>query len=215
MITVHHLNNSHSHVVLWLLEELGLDYNIVKHQRDPKTFLSPDTLRAVHRIAKAPTIEDHGLAMVESTGIILYLLESYGGGKLRPKPNTAEAMQFYQWLTYIEGSARAPIAISFALRRAGTPDDNLKAFADESLKRQLTFLDESLAGQDTIVKSMFTAADIQLTFYEELVEGLLGGLDPYANLKAHVARMRARTGYKRAEEKGGPVGFLKMSRARA
>ncbi|HEV7786956.1 MAG TPA: glutathione S-transferase N-terminal domain-containing protein, partial [Thermoanaerobaculia bacterium] len=101
MIKVHHLSNSHSHVVLWLLEELGASYEIVRHQRDPQSGRSPQSLRDVHPAAKSPTIEDHGQVMIESAGILLYILEAYGNGRLRPAPDTAEAMRFYQWLTFI------------------------------------------------------------------------------------------------------------------
>lgn len=210
MITVHHLSNSHSHVVLWLMEELGLDYKIVKHQRNPETALSPDSLRAVHPLAKAPTIEDHGIPMVESTGILMYLLETHGGGRLRPKPDTAEAMQFYQWLTFIEGSAKGPLMSRFILMRLGA-DAKLGAAMDEYTRKPIAFLDGALAGRETLVDGMFTAADIQLTFFEEIVEAVLGTA-AYPSLAAHLGRMRQRDAYKRAEAKGGPVGLASLFR---
>lgn len=211
MITLHHLSNSHSHVVLWLMEELGMDYNLVKHQRNPKTRRSPDTLKAIHPLAKAPTIEDHGIAMVESTGIIMYILETYGNGQLRPTPNTADAMRFYQMLTYIEGSAKAGLITQFVTMGSGVKDERLDAAIADYIKKPLTFLNDSLDGQDYLVKSMFTAADIQLTFFEESIE-VWGYTDQYPNLKAHLELMRQRDGYKRAEEKGGPVGLKDLLR---
>lgn len=203
MITVHHLSNSHSHVVLWLMEELGLPYDLVKHQRDPVTRRSPDTLRAVHPAAKAPTIEDHGIAMVESTGIILYILESHGQGRLRPAPNTPEAMLFYQWLTYIEGSAKGPVMQYFRLGMMAA-DDPMRAMIEQAANTPLTLIESALAESEAIVPGLFTAADIQLGFFEELMDGF-GILEAWPNMHAHLQRMRARPAYQRAEAKGAPV----------
>jgi glutathione S-transferase len=144
--------------------------------------------------------------MVESTGILLYLLEAYGQGKLRPAPGTPEAMQFYQWITYVDGSASAQ---SRAMRQgsaaAGAP-------VVENYLSPLRFLNDALEGQDFLVKGMFTAADIQLTFLEEGLE-VGDRIARYPNLKAHLARMRARDGYKRAEAKGGPVALEDLFRS--
>jgi glutathione S-transferase len=203
MITIHHLSNSHSHVVLWLMEELGLPYAQVDHQRDPRTRRSPDTLRAVHPAAKAPTIEDHGLAMVESTGILLYLLEAYGEGRLRPPPNTAAAMTFFQWITFIEGSAKGPVMQLFRLRMAPA-DAATRATVEQAAAVPLRLIEAALDGQETLVPGQFTAADIQLTFFEDLLEGI-GILEQWPNMQAHMLRMRERDAYKRAEAKGRPV----------
>ncbi|HEY3696146.1 glutathione S-transferase family protein [Phenylobacterium sp.] len=207
MIKVHHLSNSHSHVVLWLLEELGLDYEIVRHQRDPSTRRSPQSLRDVHPAAKAPTIEDRGCTMIESTGVILYILETYGDGRLRPPPGTSAAMSFYQWLTYMEGSAKAPLMMVGWARRLGGGAQT--AMVEENLKVPLALIDDALAGREFIAGDAFTAADIQLCFLEELAEGM-DRIAPYANMRAHLERMRARDGYRRAESKGGPVGLKAM-----
>ncbi len=203
MITVHHLTNSHSHVALWLLEELGEPYEMVLHRRDPATKRSPDTLRAIHPAAKAPTIEDHGIAMVESTGVLLYILETYGQGRLRPAPNTADAMRFFQWITYIEGSAKGP-AMQFMRLAMGPADDALRAQVEHAAASAFGLIEAALAGTETIVPGQFTAADIQLTFFEELLEGF-GQIGNWPNMQAHLARMRTREAYKRAEAKGGAV----------
>jgi glutathione S-transferase len=205
MITVHHLSNSHSHVVLWLLEELETPYQVVPHQRDPKTGRSPETLRAIHPAAKSPTIVDHGVAMIESAGIIMYVLESYGGGRLRPAPNTADAMRFYQWLTFIEGSAKGPLLQLFHAARSGQ-DSSTRGAAEAHAASVFKLLNDALEGNQTIVPALFTAADIQLTFLEELMEAA-GDIAPYPNLQRHLGRMRQRDGYQRAESKGGPVGL--------
>ncbi|WP_340314804.1 glutathione S-transferase family protein [Rhizorhabdus argentea] len=204
MIRVHHLSNSHSHVVLWLMEELALPYELVDHQRDPVTKLSPDSLRAIHPAAKAPAIEDHGLAMIESTGIILYILEAHGGGRLRPPADTPEAMMFFQWLTFIEGSAKGPLVHLF---RAS--DDQARAAAKQAMAVPIDLIEAALQDRETIVPGLFTAADIQLTFFEELLEGL-GVIGNWPNMHAHLLRMRRRDAYRRAEAKGGPVGLKQM-----
>jgi glutathione S-transferase len=202
MITLHHLSTSHSHVVLWLMEELGEPYDFVPHQREPSA-RAPDSLRAVHPAGKSPTIEDHGVAMIESTGILLYLLDAYGRGRLRPTPNTAEAMAFFQWLTYVGGSAMPPlISMLRALRMS--PDDPSRPAMEAAAAAPSQLIETALQGRETIVPGLFTAADIQLAFYEEILEsrGLLGDRP---NMRAHVGRMRARDGYQRAVAKGGPV----------
>jgi glutathione S-transferase len=209
---LHHLSNSHSHVILWLLEDLGLDYEIVRHQRDPATGRSPESLRAIHALAKAPTIEDHGTVMIESTGIILYLLEVGGGGRLRPPPDTADAMRFYQWLTFIEGSAKAPLMAYFQTLRHPA-DDPRRVAAEQFARSRIAPIEAALEGAQTIVPSMFTAADMQLTFFEELMEGLLP-MEEWPNMNAHPLRMRERDAYRRAEKKGGPVGIKQLFASR-
>lgn len=208
MMVVHHLSNSHSHVILWLLEELGQDYEIVHHQRDPKTGRSPESLRAVHPLAKAPTVEIQGTVMIESTGIILYLLETAGGGRLRPAPGTVDAMRFYQWLTFIEGSAKAPLIEHFSSLRL--PADNPRRVAAEQQARErIALIEAALEGTDTILPSMFTAADMQLAFFEELMEAALR-MEDWPNMRAHLQRMRQRDAYRRAQQKGGPVGIKQL-----
>lgn len=207
MITVHHLAKSHSHVVLWLLEELGAPYDMVLHHRQ-ENGRSPESLRAIHPAAKSPTIEDHGIAMIESTGVLLYILEAYGEGRLRPPPGTADAMRFYQWLTYIEGSAKGP-TMQFVRLAMGPADDATREMVSQAATAALGQIEAALDGAETIVPGLFTAADIQLAFLEELLEGL-GQIGNWPNLQAHLARMRARDGYKRAEAKGGKVGLTEL-----
>lgn len=206
---VHHLSNSHSHVILWLLEELGVNYSIVRHQRDPQTNRSPESLRAIHPAAKAPTIEDQGVVMIESAGIILYVLERYGEGRLRPLPGTPDSMRFLQWLTFIEGSAKAPL-MGYFQRLSLSADDPARVGAEQHMRRFVDPIEAALAeGGGTLVPSTFTAADIQLTFFEELMEGLLP-MDRWPNMEAHLQRMREREAYRRAEAKGGPVGIKEL-----
>ena len=202
MITLHHLSTSHSHVILWLMEELGEPYDFVAHQREASA-RAPDSLRAIHPAGKSPTIEDHGRAMIESTGIILYILDAYGRGRLRPPANTPEAMGFFQWLTYVGGSALPPLIQMIRVLRM-TPDEPSRPALEAAAAIPMALIEQALEGQETIVPGQFTAADIQLAFYEE-VAGSCGQLTTSPNMRAHLARMRQRDGYRRAAAKGGPV----------
>jgi glutathione S-transferase len=202
MLTLHHLSTSHSHVILWLLEELGAPYELEKHQREPSG-RSPNGLRAIHPAGKSPTIEDHGRAMIESTGIILYILEACGEGRLRPAPGTAEAMAFFQWLTYVEASAKGPLVQVIRLQRMA-PESPLIAAFEETARAPMQLIEAALDGQETIVPGQFTAADLQLCFYEEILDSR-GALGAAPNMRAHLERMRARPAYQRALAKGGPV----------
>jgi glutathione S-transferase len=202
MITLHHLSTSHSHVVLWLMEELGEPYDFVAHQREPSA-RAPDSLRAVHPAGKSPTIEDHGVAMIESTGVLLYILDAYGKGRLRPAPNTAEAMAFFQWLTYVGGSAMPPM-IQMIRVLMTSPDDPSRPAMEAAAAVPMKLIEAALEGRETIVPGQFTAADIQLGFYEEILDGR-GLLGAYPNMRDHAARMRVREAYQRAVARGGPV----------
>lgn len=202
MITLHHLSTSHSHVVLWLMEELGEPYDFVPHQREPSA-RAPDSLRAVHPAGKSPTIEDHGIAMIESTGILLYILDAYGRGRLRPAPNTREAMIFFQWLTYLGGSAMPPLIQMIRVLRL-QPDDPSRPALEAAAAVPMQLLEAALEGLETIVPGQFTAADIQLAFYEEILDSR-GQIAAYPNMHAHLEAMRRRDAYQRALAKGGPV----------
>jgi glutathione S-transferase len=184
------------------MEELGEPYDFVPHQREASA-RAPDSLRAVHPAGKSPTIEDHGIAMIESTGILLYILEAYGRGRLRPAPDTADAMRFFQWLTYVGGSAMPPLIQMIRVLRL-SPDDPNRPMLEAAAAVPMQLLDAALEGQETIVPGQFTAADIQLAFYEEILESR-GQIASCPNLAAHLGRMRARPAYQRALAKGGPV----------
>lgn len=202
MITLHHLSTSHSHVILWLMEELGEPYAFVPHQREASA-RAPDSLRAVHPAGKSPTIEDHGIAMIESTGIILYILDAYGRGRLRPPPNTPEAMSFFQWLTYVGGSAMPPLIQMIRVLRL-QPDDPARPALEAAAAVPGRLIEAALEGRETIVAGQFTAADLQLAFYEEILDSR-GQIEACPNMRAHLARMRGRDAYQRALAKGGPV----------
>jgi glutathione S-transferase len=223
MIVVHHLNNSRSQRVLWLLEELGLEYEVQRYQRDPVTMLAPAALRAVHPLGKSPVISDGGLTIAESGAIIEYLVDHRGEGRFRPAPNTPERLRYTYWLHYAEGSAMLPLLLSLIFRRLPKgPMPFLvrpvvrsiaakvgKSFVDPQIALHLNYMESELGKSQWFAGEQFTAADIQMSFP---VEGAAarGGLDSSRpKLSAFLERIHARPAYKRALEKGGPFALLR------
>jgi len=222
MITVHHLNNSRSQRVLWLLEELGVDYEIRKHERDPKTMLAPPALREVHPLGKSPVITDGEVTVAESGAILEYLVERYDGkGQLAPAAGTPERLRWRYWLHFAEGSAMPPLLIGFICERvaqapmpffvrpiARAISSKVKAQAVEpNLTRQWDFMESELAQHKWFAGAGFSAADIQMSFPIEAA-AQRGGLDArWPNLLRFLKRIHARPAYRRAIKAGGPYGF--------
>jgi glutathione S-transferase len=206
MIRVHHLNNSRSQRILWALEELGLDYEIVKHQRNPETNLAPESLLAVHALGKAPMIEDGKDVIVESAAILEYLSHRHAGGRLSPKVSSPDWPRYVQLLHYAEGSAMLPLMLKLYLGRLGAAADPLQPRVTSETLRHIGWLDAQLLGRDFFVGVDLSLADIQLTFVIQAAR-LLHGLDRFPNLGPFVARMVARPAYARALERGGPSMF--------
>ncbi len=217
MITVHHLENSRSQRVLWLLEELGLPYEVKRHARDPRTLLAPPELAQVHPLGKSPIITDDGITVAESGAIIEYLLQAHGQGRLRPPPGTPEGRQFTYWLHFAEGSAMPYLVMQLVfekVRDAPVPffvKPVLKAvaarvtadFIAPNLKRQLAFMEAELKRQRWFAGVEFSAADIQMSYPLEAA-ATRGELGAYPALGAWLARIHGRAAYKRALKAGGP-----------
>lgn len=223
MITVHHLNNSRSQRVLWLLEELGLEYEIVRYQRDAKTMLAPPELRKVHPLGKSPVITEDGLTIAESGAIVEYLVERHGKGKLKPASGTAEQLRYTYWLHYAEGSAMPPLLMSLVFRRIptqpmpffvrpvarGISDKVLTSFIEPQLKQHRDYLEGELKNREWFAGDEFTAADIQMSFPVEAfaARGGLGGKK--SRLADWLKRIQARPAYERALERGGPYDLMR------
>jgi glutathione S-transferase len=223
MIIVHHLNNSRSQRVLWLLEELGIEYDIKRYQRDPKTMLAPPELRQAHPLGKSPVITDGGLTLAESGAIIEYLVERYSNGRLVPTAGTPEKLRYSYWLHYAEGSMqpmllmklifdrieKAPMPF-FARPIAKAISKNTKSsFIDPNIKRHLDYMEAELGKTPWFAGEAFTAADIQMSFPLEAAVAR-GGLDSRSpNLMAFLGRIHARPAYKRAIERGGEYRLLR------
>lgn len=218
MLVVHHLNNSRSQRVLWLLEELGVSYEVKRYQRDPKTMLAPPELRAVHPLGKSPVITDGDVTVAESGAIVEYLLEQYDDGKLKPAKGTPEARRFTYWMHYAEGSAMPPLLLALIFNRVrnapmpffakpiarGIADKARAGFIDPQLKNHLAFMESELAGRPWFAGDAFTAADIQMSFPLEAFAAR-GGLDASKPaLWAWMQKIHARPAYQKALEAGGP-----------
>jgi glutathione S-transferase len=205
-LEVHHLNNSRSQRVLWLLEELEVPYEIVKYQRDPVTNLAPESLKAIHPLGKSPVLRDDGQIVIESGAIIEYIVRTYGKGRLAPDPATPDGVQYLQLMHYAEGSAMLPIMLRLYLSRLGEAGKPLEPRVVSEIENHMGYLDSLLQGRDWFVGNAFSAADIQLSFAIQAAR-LLYGLEKFPNLTRFLDRIHARPAYKRALEKGGPYAF--------
>ena len=203
MITVHHLDNSRSQRVLWMLEELGAPYAIKAWQRDGETRLAPPGLKAVHPLGKSPVIEDDGTIVHESGAILQYLAERHGGGRLLPAPGTPEAVAHLQWMHYVEGSAMLPLMLALYVGRLGEAGGPLWPRIESEIANHLDYIAGALGERAFLVGEDLTAADVNLVFALEAASAF-GKLGARANLAAYLARMQARPAYVRAIEKGGP-----------
>ena len=190
MLIVHHLNNSRSQRVLWLLEELELPYEIRRYQRDPETNLAPPELEAVHPLGKSPVLSDGERTVIESGAIIDYLLRHHGGGRLLPPAASEEYEQYLQWLHYAEGSAMLPLMLRMYCSRLPDGGAALQPRITDELNRHLGYLDGALDGVDWFVGNSFSGADIQLSFVAEIAP-LLHTLEPFSNLAAFRDRIHA------------------------
>jgi glutathione S-transferase len=223
MITVHHLNNSRSQRVLWLLEELGVEYEVKRYERDAKTMLAPKALRAVHPLGKSPVITDGDATIAESGAIVEYLVGRYGQGRLVPPPETPERLRYTYWLHYAEGSAMPPLVLKLIftqIPRAPMPalvrpfvrriaQGVEKAFVDPQIKLHLDYMEGELGKTAWFAGDQFTAADIQMSFPIEAAASR-GGLDASRpKLFGFLERIHARPAYERALAKGGPYELLR------
>lgn len=222
MIVVHHLNNSRSQRVLWLLEELGLDYTVLRYQRDPATMLAPPSLRAVHPLGKSPVLVDGEHTLAESGAVLEYLVERYDAARrFAPSPGTPEHLRYRYWLHYAEGSAMPPMLLSLVFSRIkqapmpffikpiarGIADKTMRSFVSPQVKLHLDYMESELGKQRWFAGDDFSAADIQMSFPVEAAAAR-AGLGNYPNLQAFLQRIHARPAYQRALEQGGPFDLL-------
>jgi len=222
MLIVHHLNNSRSQRVLWLLEELGVPYEIKRYERDPKTMLAPPELRAVHPLGKSPVITDDGQTLAESGAIIEYLVDKYGQARFAPAAGTPERLRYTYWMHYAEGSAMPPLLLKLiALRIASAPMPFFakpiarkiawtlqSSFIDPQLKLHLGFINKELSATGWFVGNDFTAADVQMSFPLEAATARGGMEGQIPAVVDFLKRIHARPAYQRALERGGKYELL-------
>ena len=221
MIIVHHLNNSRSQRVLWLLEELGIPYEIQKYERDAKTMLAPPALLKIHPLGKSPVITEDGVTVAESGAIIEYLLERHGGGRLMPPAGTPERLRFTYWLHFAEGSAMSPLLMKLVFDRIetspmpffvkpiarGISGKVKKALIEPNLKRQLDYMESELAKSEWFAGNDFSAADIQMSFPVEAAAQRAGLDASRPKLMTWLKKIHARPAFRKALERGGPYSF--------
>lgn len=205
-IVVHHLNDSRSQRILWLLEELGLPYEVERYERNPQTRFAPPELMAVNPLGKAPVITDGGRTIIESGAIIDYLIRRHGGGRLQPDPATPAYDDYVQWLHYAEGSAMLPLLLRLYVSRLGDAGAPLAPRIEGEIANHLGYVESALRNRSYLVGDALTGADVQMSFVGELA-GMLGKRDPYPSMEAWLARLHARPAYKAALERGGPYSF--------
>jgi glutathione S-transferase len=205
-IIVHHLNHSRSQRVLWLLEELGCDYEIRHYARDPKTRLAPPELEAVHPLGKSPVLEDDGLVIIESGAIVEHLIEKYGQGRFVPPHNTPEFSKNRQLIHFAEGSAMLPLLLGLYTSMLGDAAKPLQPRIDGERARFLNFLENELGDKPFFLGNQLNGCDIMLSFVIE-ASGLAGHLENRPNLAGLLARFQSSPAYQRALEKGGPYRF--------
>jgi glutathione S-transferase len=217
MLTVHHLNNSRSQRVLWLLEELELPYEIVRYQRNPKTMLAPPELRAIHPLGKSPVVSDEGRVIAESGAILEYLLDKVPGSPFRPAPGTDDYLRYRYFLHYGEGSVmplmllalvlgaipRGPMPFFLKPVAKGISDGVRKAFLRPQTKTHLEFIDNELSVRPWFAGQTLSAADVQMSFPIEAACAR-SGASHYPHIANWLRRIHARPAYQRALQKGGP-----------
>jgi glutathione S-transferase len=222
VITVHHLNNSRSQRVLWLLEELGLEYQIKPYQRDAKTMLAPPELRAVHPLGKSPVVSDGDLTLAESGAIIEHLSDRYGAGRIAPAFGSPERLPYLYWLHFAEGSAMPPLLLKLIFDRVKSSapyvvrpvaraiaNKALKSFVLPNIERNLDFMESELRKTEWFAGNAFTSADIQMSFAVEAAR-MRGGLDEKRpKLMGYLEKIHSRPAYRRALERGGKYDLLR------
>jgi glutathione S-transferase len=207
MIEVHHLNNSRSQRVLWMLEELGVPYTVTRYERDAKTLLAPPELKAVHPLGKSPVIRDGELLLAESGAIIEYLVERYGAGRFVPAQGTRERETCRYWVHYAEGSLMMQLLVKIYLERVGEPAKALLERVNSAVRMHLAYVEDSLGPSQFLTGPAFTVADVQMSFPLEVTaaQGMLGEAQPH--LRAWLSRLHERHAYRAALARGGPYAY--------
>jgi len=206
MLVVHHLNDSRSQRVLWLLEELGLPYDIKHYQRDAVTRLAPPELKAVHPLGKSPVLSDGERTVIESGAIVDYLIRHHGNGRMQPAAGSPDFESYQQWLHYAEGSAMLPILLKLYVSRLGEAGAPLSPRIESEIANHLGFVELSLQGRLWLVGDALSGADIMMSFVGE-VAGARADRSSFPNLDAWVRRFQQRPAYRKALQRGGPYAF--------
>ena len=201
MVTVHHLKESRSTRILWLLEELGIEYRREDYERDPQTRLAPHSMRAVHPLGKAPIVEDDGLVLVESAAIMEYLLDKYVEDSLRPAKGTPEYYKYQQWMHFAEGSAMVPVLLKLFLGQMEDQSAPVFGYAQKEFELDFAYINETLSESSWFVGETFTAADIMMVTVLLFAKNL-GMLENYPHIQSYLQRVSAREAFQKAASFG-------------
>ena len=207
MIVIHHLNNSRSQRILWLLEELGLEYRIEQYRRDPKTNLAPPELRAIHPLGKSPVMQDGDLILPESGAIIEYLIERHGDGRFKPQLGTPEHVRYLYWVHFAEGTIMLHLVSRLYLTRVGEAAKTMQERVEVMINNELDLVENELGKSPHLAGDAFSAADIQMVFPLEFAAHAKLVGDRRVKLREYLGRMQARPAYRRAIETGGTYAF--------
>ena len=206
MLTLHHLNDSRSQRILWLLEELRTPYEMKRYQRHEKTRLAPPELTDVHPLGKSPVITDGDVKIAESGAIVDYIIRRYGKGAMMPAIGSAEYEPYNEWLHYSEGSAMLPLMLNLYVSRLKEAALPLQPRIDSEIANHLGYVDGALKGREFFIGQSLTGADIQMSFVGDMAK-VYDKLGPYPDLAAWLSRMQARPAFQRSIEKGGAYRF--------
>lgn len=222
MITVHHLENSRSQRILWLLEELGVDYEVKRYERDSESRLAPPELREVHPLGKSPVITDDGRTVAESGAIVEYLVGKHDDGRLRPAEGTPERLRYTYWLHYAEGTFMPLMVMSLVFNRieSGPMPFFIRpvaksiagrvrsSFLAPNIRRNLEHMEATLSDSEWFTGPAMSAADVQMSFPVEAAAVRTDLGSDYPQLKAFLDRIHALPAYRRALERGGPYELM-------
>ncbi|NUZ11555.1 glutathione S-transferase family protein [Pseudoalteromonas sp. McH1-7] len=202
MLTVHHLNASRSTRVIWLLNELGLTYDIVRHQRDPDTHLAPDSLKAIHPLGKAPVLVDNEHTLCESGAIIEYILDKSESNQMRPEHGTPAYYKYLEWTHFAEGSLALPVIASVVMKMEQRQGDQaMDSYINKEIDVDFSYIDATLAEQAFFAGEEFSAADIMMTVMLDIADNI-GLISTRKNIKAYLSKIHDRAAYKAAQEQG-------------
>ena len=205
VITVHHLSSSRSERIVWLMEELGLDYRMQFHMREPSG-AAPPAMKALHALGKAPVIADGDRVIAESGAIVEYIVQVYGKGKLAVAPGSPDYASYIYWMHFAEGSLMSLMLIALVISRIPEAKESpVRTRVLDRMKQMLAFVDAELAGREYFVDGQFTAADVMMVFpFTTMRRYLDYDISPYANIAAYLKRIEARTAYRKAMQLSGP-----------
>lgn len=198
MIILHHLNQSRSKRIIWLLEELGVEYKIQPYCRDKVTFLAPPELKSVHPLGKSPVLEDNGMIITESGAITEYLIETYGNGKFMPERGTQGYIDYIQWLHFAESSAILPLLLKMFVTKDGAKMNFLGDYADMETQKVMQYFDQRLADKTYLVEERLTGADFMMSFITEIL-GNYGVLAAFPNIQRYAEQLQTHQGYQTAQ----------------